>query len=769
MVCGLAGSVATNAQQLPSTTSVPPGTQLLLSSKKLSYNENTHTVVASGQVQIAYDGYRLVANRVEYNQDTGRVRAAGEVALVNPDGTKLYADNLDVTDNFADGFVNGLRIDTPQKTHIVATSAERRGGVQTQFNNGVYTACKPCEENPDRAPFWQIRARKIVQDSEAQTVRLRNATFDLFGLPVGYFPYLSVTTAKRKSGILRPSLGYDDALGFSVSVPYFQVLSPYSDATLTVTGYTKQGFLADTEYRRRFRNGSLGFRAAGIGQFSPKEFETGSADYGKTGRFLFATQGSFDINPRWKTGWNVFYETDENFGRTYAIPGYNSSTVTSQAYLTGIDGKNYFDLHAYRFDEQGSEKSSEIGVKNLEKSQPFVLPVIDYSRVSDEPVFGGQLSFNANETSIYRSQAARTNTNDDGFSRYRGLEGNTHRLSGELEWKRTQTFDNGLLLTPILAARGDAFDINMDDPTPSTSGVNPAIDEFEDGTRFRTMVTAGLEASYPFVATAAHSSHVIEPIAQLFVRPNEDDPGSFPNEDAQSFVFDTTNLFDRDKFSGYDRVEGGTRANVGVRYTGSFDNGVTLDGVFGQSYQIAGQNSFDSPDLVYAGHDSGLDHTVSDYVGSLGVSLPVGIDLSSQARFDNSSFALQRTDVNATYANRILSTGITYAQLAPQPEYGSTNTAQEVSANARLKFAQNWSVYGKATYDIERKGVSNDLAGLIFNNECFTFNIFYKETRDLGQPGNLLDDGETDWSVGATLSFRTLGDIKLGSEDLTTN
>jgi len=91
----------------------------------------------------------------------------------------------------------------------------------------------------------------------------------------------------------------------------------------------------------------------------------------------------------------------------------------------------------------------------------------------------------------------------------------------------------------------------------------------------RGMVTAGLEASYPVLVTTASSSHVIEPIAQVFIRPDEQLAGGIPNEDAQSFVFDATSLFQRDKFSGFDRTEGGMRANVGVRYSGSFDNGLT--------------------------------------------------------------------------------------------------------------------------------------------------------------------------------------------------
>jgi LPS-assembly protein len=64
---------------------------------------------------------------------------------------------------------------------------------------------------------------------------------------------------------------------------------------------------------------------------------------------------------------------------------------------------------------------------------------------------------------------------------------------------------------------------------------------------------------------------VVEPIGTgVRADPNERLAGGLPNEDAQSFVFDATSLFERDKFSGFDRAEGGTRANVGMRYTGSY-------------------------------------------------------------------------------------------------------------------------------------------------------------------------------------------------------
>ena len=42
------------------------------------------------------------------------------------------------------------------------------------------------------------------------------------------------------------------------------------------------------------------------------------------------------------------------------------------------------------------------------------------------------------------------------------------------------------------------------------------------------------------------------------------------------------------KFSGWDRVEGGGRANVGVQYTAQFNRGGYVNVLFGQSYQLFG-------------------------------------------------------------------------------------------------------------------------------------------------------------------------------------
>ena len=134
------------------------------------------------------------------------------------------------------------------------------------------------------------------------------------------------------------------------------------------------------------------------------------------------------------------------------------------------------------------------------------------------------------------------------------------------------------------------------------------------------MPTVGLEYRYPFINVQPWGTTTIEPIAQVIIRPNETYAGKLPNEDAQSLVFDASNLFSVDKFSGYDRVEGGGRANVGVQATTQFDRGGSINFLFGQSYQLFGMNSFAVADLTNTGVDSGLQSARSDYVASINYS-----------------------------------------------------------------------------------------------------------------------------------------------------
>jgi len=764
---GAAPSIA-QAQELGDmASSVPAGSQMLLEADTLIYDNDANTVTAAGSVRIDYGGNRLVADRVTYDRNNSRLVATGNVQVVDSTGTKVFSDTIDITDDFANGFVNALRVETVDKTYFAAESAQRESGVLTTFNNGVYTACEPCEDKPDKAPIWRIKARKIIWDGKAKTVRFERSRFEFFGLPIAGLPYFEIAdpTVKRKSGFLLPGLIINSDLGVGVSVPYYLALAPTYDVTLRGTGYSKQGFLGEAEWRQRFNSGSYSLKIAGIRQKDPAGFETqnsvnsGTAIDPNRFRGMVGTTGHFDLNQRWQFGWNILAQSDKNFSYTYKIDGYQDYVHRSEIYLTGLNDRNYFDLRAMKFQVQ--EDVLDTSASAINDKQPWVLPSLDYSVTPDEPVMGGELNLDFNLRSIYRTALDNSPINAvDNSQRgnVRGIEGSSTRLTGEAEWKRSFVTDGGLVVTPLLAFQADAT--GVDQSQESIDAINQFANNSGSPTDlqsayYRMMATAGFELRWPLLFSSVNGSHVLEPMAQVFARPDEAYGSTIdiPNEDAQSFVFDASTLFERDKFSGYDRVEGGSRANVGLRYSGVFGTGWTTNAILGQSYHLAGRNSFNSPDLVDVGAFSGLETDESDYVGLVGFSSPFGLSASASGRFDEQTFELRRAEAKAGYSRGPVSLNTSYTFIQAQPLYGFRDDRHEVSAGASLRFHENWRTFGSATYDFQTGIVANNSIGFAYDDECFSYTMTMATTRDLAR---VESDSHT---FGFNISFRTLGDI----------
>lgn len=776
LLCGVSGlaclmaygfALSPAVAQVPDslTSNIPSDAQMLLESDTLVYDNDSQTVTAVGGVQIDYAGNRIVAQRVEYNRNTQRLIASGSVEIVHSDGTKIHSEHIDITDDFADGFTNALRVETIDKTYFAAESAERMGGVLTTFHNGVYTACEPCEDKPDKPAIWRVKSQKIIWNSQKKTIRFQNSNFEFFGMPIAYLPAFEIAdpTVKRKSGFLFPSISYKSDLGVGAGIPYYLALSPTYDLTVKGNYYSKQGFLGEAEWRQRFNNGQYSVKIAGIHQQDPEAFKAGTENRGAVGdlnkfRGMMGTQGQFAINSRWDFGWNVLLQTDKNFSRTYGIDGYEKYDHRSEVYLTGLNDRNYFDLRGMKFQIQEDILKTNDNGRN--EKQPWVLPSFDYAYIPDTSLAGGQLSFNVNARSISRSrldQAFKTPyVPASGVQRVRGIKGESGRLTAEAEWKRSFITDGGMVFTPLLAFQADGNYLNASSASltaiDNMAGTSTTADM--RSSFFRSMATLGLEWRWPILFSATASSHVLEPTAQLFVRPNEDYVGglSVPNEDAQSFVFDASTLFERDKFSGYDRIEGGTRANLGFRYVGTFDNGWTTNAMFGQSYHLNGENSFAAPDLVNVGANSGLETDRSDYVGLVGVSGPSGISASLSGRFDEQTWEVRRSEVKLGYNGGPLALSARYAFIQAQPDYGFTDDRHEVAFGGSAQFAENWRVFGSGTYDLEKNVMVSNGIGFGYADECFTYLMTYSQTRDRFTK-------DVSQSVGFNITFRTLGDF----------
>ena len=148
----------------------------------------------------------LTSRKVIYHRDSKRVEAEGDARLTDKDGNVLTSPHLDVTEGFSDGFVDSLRIESIDRSRFAAESAKRTDGVKTVFEKGVYSACQTCVNEPEKPPFWQIKAARIIHDQQEKTVYYEDAKLEMLGVPMLYVPYFRHPdpSERRKTGFLLP-------------------------------------------------------------------------------------------------------------------------------------------------------------------------------------------------------------------------------------------------------------------------------------------------------------------------------------------------------------------------------------------------------------------------------------------------------------------------------------------------------------------------------------------------------------------------------------
>ncbi|MCV6547901.1 MAG: LPS-assembly protein LptD [Cohaesibacter sp.] len=688
-----------------------PNARMLVEADQMVYDYDRERVSAVGNVQIYYDQYALQADKVTYDQASARLIAEGNVQITEPDGNVVTANHVDITDDFRSGFVRSLRVKTPQNARFAADRAERKDEDIVVFDKGVYTTCEPCRDNPNKSPVWQIKASRIIYNSKDKMVYYKAAKLEFLGVPLLYTPYLAHPdpSRQRKSGFLTPSAGYDKQLGYHATIPYFWALSDSYDVTFSPTYYTKQGLLGKATWRQHLGTGTYSMTLSGINQLDKKEFTGTSGEQ----RFRGALQskGQFNLNRQWKFGWDVSLLSDKRFLRDYKQVDRNQEDILSTIYLIGQGERNHFDARANYYN---------IMTDNLSQSEQAIAhPVIDYSAYAKNPVFGGEARLQVNSTSLTRDD--ETSATIGGIKRTYGVSGTYNRTSAEASWKRKIVTKGGQVITPFASLRGDFYWM------PSKSGAPAAL--VNNSVAARGMPTLGVDYRFPILVQSEQTSHIIEPIAQVIVRPNEAKIGELPNDDSQSLIFDDSILFDPNKFSGYDRLEGGTRANVGFQYRMQMANGWSVNALAGQSFQIAGTNSFSKQDLTSTGLESGLDRKKSDYVARVGLNSGQGIQAIARGRFDSRNGKLKYAAVESSGAYNRYSGTLGYSYTDKRPSAGINEIRQEITASAAIRLKKDWSLSGAMRYDIKNKGLVSSKIGLKYDDECFTVSLAYEQTR----------------------------------------
>jgi LPS-assembly protein len=804
------------AQKAPPAAQRDP-TKLYLDADKLVYDKDNDIVTADGGVVLYYKNRVLQGDHVVYDRRAKRVRASGHVKLTDEHGNITYTPRAELTEDFASGFADAVQTIATDKSRFTSPRLERSNDSVTVLQKGVYTACEPCKAHPEWPPLWQVRAAEIVENQDTHTIYFRDAYFDAFGVPVAYLPFFSAPdpTVTRQSGFLAPTYISKNYLGLGVTTPYFFALAPNYDLTLSPSFYTLQGPFLDAEWRQRTESGTYSVRLSGIDQLQPGKFP--DEPYG-AGNLRFRgsaeSQGKFFLNENWTVGWDLTLLSDRFYLNDYRLRAldptqYFFQDVVNQVYLRGQAGRGFFDLSGYTFQPTSAFLDA--------RQEPTAVPTFDFHRTFALDAdhwggIGGEATVELNAANINREEAlyqsVGTQRLDPAYGAYqvcgaaqsaadyapgkcllRGIAGDYARATEQVSWQKKIVDPLGEVWQPFAFERlsGEATSLNGGSYSYSSQYGSATIPNYaqaaffagqDQGSAAVAMAGIGFEYRFPFVAHNALGDQVIEPIAQLIVRPNEVLPKLQPNEDAQSLVFDDTTLFNWSKYSGFDRVEGGTRANYGFQYVDDLPSGGHLNVVGGQSVQVAGQNSYTIADAANTGLDSGLDKRWSNYVaGETFQPTASPLTLGLKQQWDSSGFDLTRFDAILGGRWGGFEGSFDYARYAAQPDLGWAYPREGFITRGSYKFANGVVLTAGLTLDLSRHfydpSYGSSLYATQYNiglaytaNACTTLSVAYNSTLavPLSSPGSsAVVPATRDQTVMFQISLRTLGDVKTSS------
>lgn len=694
----------------------PPGTPVDVTANRITYDADADVAVATGKVVITYGNYVLEASKVVYDRRNDRLRADGEIRLIEPGGNILEADVAELWNRMRDGFAEHLRLLLTNEATLTAEYVSRREGALTVYTLVTYTRCKACVL-ADGTPLWQIRSNEVSHDEEAGIIYHRDARFDFLGMPVFWLPYLSHPdpTVDRHSGFLIPAFRYSSQFGGGVEVPYFWNLAPNYDITFRPLLTTGQGPLMRAEWRHRLARGAYSVDAGGIYQLDTDRTPPGD----KRWRGFLHTQGDFNINQTWSWGWDATAVSDDTFMRRYKID--STTEIINIAHLTGLSGRNYFTVQALNFHDLLPSEGD---------TSPTVLPYVRHDYTFDQPILGGEFGIDSNAYSLFREDPLMPFPTVSQSRRQ-------SRAVVDAHWQRRMVGGAGQVVTPFARVRGDVY------VTDDLDGLDDPSDEQDDEVTARVLPTAGVDLRWPFMRADWLGTHVVTPVAQVIASPDETGEHRIGNEDAIQVNFDNTSLFLHDRYMGDDRFEGGTRVNAGMLYTMLLPTGGFARASLGESFHIAGENSF-------AAH-SGLEDTRSDVVGALALQPFDNLRFTYQGRLDQDSHDIHSQEIGLDARFWRLSTTLNYAALGAEPANGRPFDQEQVWGAAQYALGRGWSILGAARYDLERNSLVRGQIGLGFECDCFNFQVYYRHDNTSDR------DIEEDHSVLLRIEFKTLG------------
>lgn len=645
--------------------------------------EGDRTLIATGNVEAIYDGQRLKAQRITYDRDADRLEITGPLTLLDGDYTTVLADAGALDRDLRNGILSGARIVMDDQLQLAANQVNRVDGRYSQLYKAAVTSCRVCSEG--ETPLWQIRARRVIHDTETRQLYLDDVQFRIKNVPVAYFPHLRLPdpTVTRTTGFLTPTLHNSSLLGSGIKVPYFIRIGDDKDLTLTPYLSDKTRTL-EFRYRQAFANGGIEFEGAisgdDLARRDPRAYVFGRGAFALPHDYMLRFQIEAVNDDAYLVDYD--YESVDRLESEISVEKVQRDEWRRAA-LT------YF--HSLR----PGEKNSTL---------PTSVANLDYEKRYFPKRIGGELRFSAQGHGHYRtsSSPAQENATPSTLDTDIFAEGrDVMRLTTSADWLQSWTLLNGLrtefqtgVAVDHIAVHGAA--------ASSRSSITEATP------------SAALTLRYPLSKTEAGGAvHVIEPMVQLAWVGGS--TSNIANDESTRSEFDEGNLLSLSRFASTDRRERGASVAYGVSWSRFAPSGFRSTLSLGQIVRDRRQREATGKETFSP--SSGLRGRTSDLLIAGQIATPNGLTLTGRSLF-NDAFDTTKAEARAGWRNPVVDLGATYIWLPPDSMEKRTGTISEWALDGSYRLSRHWT--GKAEWRFDGATDRSVRAGLgvSYTNEC---------------------------------------------------
>ncbi|MCA0913127.1 LPS-assembly protein LptD [Marinobacter nauticus] len=657
-----------------------------------------------GDVRLRQGPFQATGAEARYDQQSGELRLQGPLVS--------RGEGFLLTGQEANYSTQSGQLDINTATFLLheselrgeASSLSRVSESQVVISDGMITTCGPGQND------WSIVASDIELDQAEGFGTARHVRMEVLDAPVFYWPYITFPIDdRRKTGFLYPQFGSSSAgSGAYLALPYYLNLAPHYDATLTPQYIHGRGLFTEVEGRYLSRYGESVLQLGYIDNDSAFRDEN-PGENGERWALDFTTRAAFG------GGWSGYGDYSVISDEDYLSDLNRSLEIDQATHLQRRGGVRYYGANQYF--EAYLNGYQTIRDRIADVNKPYAqLP---------EVIYGGSLeagwleaSLESQYTWFYRDNETLTGMDKANGQRLRAIPELAFPMRALWGFSR-----------PSVSL--DYTRYELDDYTLGDAGFDRTVPVFEwDNGLYFDRRSSLFDVPY---------NQTLEPRLYYAWADAEADQNHIPDFDTgiRSFRFDQ--LFRRDRFTGGDRV--GDANQLTVALTSRFND--LLTGAERARVSVGQVRYFDDREVDLFG-EGASDRSRSPLAGELVLNPIDNLELRSSLLWDHET---RKTEEGRS---QLIFHSEDYRYLATLGHtYSRPDELEQTDIGTVFPVTDQVSAIGRWVWDSELDRTVGTLAGLEYNNCCWSFQVVHQNY--------LTDDEELDTRLLFRIELKGLG------------